>query len=114
MKVLREPFTLRPWKEFLYALISLPVGALGFMFSVGSLVSSALLLITFLGLPMMALAMACGRAIGGAHRRLAASLLGLQIKAPDRLVWRDLNVIGRVNMALRDTAGWRAHGYLLL
>jgi signal transduction histidine kinase len=114
MRVLREPFTLRSWKEFLYALISLPVGALGFVFSVGSLVSSALLLITFLGLPMMALAMACGRAIGAAQRRLAASLLGLQIKAPDKLAWRDLNVIGRVNMALRDTAGWRAHGYLLL
>ena len=113
-RLLREPFTLRSWKEFAYALIGLPVGVLGFVFSVGSLVSSALLLITFLGLPMMALALVCGRVIGSAQRSVAASLLGLHVQVPERLAWRDKDFFGWLNTTLHDPAGWRAHGYLLL
>ena len=47
-------FTRRTWSELLYALLGLPLGIAGFTFTVTTLSVSAGLLITFVGLPLVA------------------------------------------------------------
>lgn len=114
MSVLREPFRARSWAEFCYALIGLPLGIVGFLGSASSLLLSGLLVVTFLGLPVMALALRVARAFGALHRMLARRLLGLAVESPLASVPHGPGVVARLGAALRDPAGWRAQAYLLL
>lgn len=55
---LRAPIEARTWREFLYLLLNLPMGIIGFVFTVTMLSLGAGLLVTFLGLPVLAVMLA--------------------------------------------------------
>lgn len=112
----RAPFTRRAWTEAAYCLIGFPLGLVGgvllavalalgagFTVSVVLAVLGALLFITGLQL---------ARALGAAHRRLAALLLGDQTPAPPPLRPGG-RLVSRLDARLWDGAGWRAAAYVL-
>jgi signal transduction histidine kinase len=115
--VLRAPFTRRAWAEFGYALAGLPLGVVGFAFTVATLAVGAALTLTVLGIlvgpPLVAASSLGARGLGGVNRDLARRLLGVRVAAPPPfrpqpglIVW--------IRSALTDAAGWRARAYLVL
>jgi signal transduction histidine kinase len=114
-RLLRAPFTRRTWAECLYVLVSVVLGAAGFVGVVAALYAGALLAITFLGLPLLAAALRGARRLGGLHRDLARRLLGVEVGAPVPLRPKPgSGLLGWVWSGLRDAAGWRAVLYLLV
>lgn len=61
---LRAPFEARSWREFGYVLVGLPVGILLFTYAVTMVSLGAGLLVTFLGVPVLAAALAGCRGFG--------------------------------------------------
>jgi len=112
-RLLRAPFTRRAWAELVYALICLPVALAGFVYLSSSIYVSGLLLITLIGLPLLAGAVLGARGFGALHRTVARHLLGMRAEAPPPFRPRP-GLIGWIRPALSDGPGWRAMGYLLL
>ncbi|MTE20490.1 sensor histidine kinase [Streptomyces sp. TRM43335] len=81
--VLRVPFEGRAWREFLYVLFGLPVAVAGFVLAVTLTTTGLGLLITFLGVPLLALALAVFRSLGALERARARALLGLRVPEPE-------------------------------
>ncbi|MBA2948069.1 sensor histidine kinase [Streptomyces himalayensis] len=80
---LRAPFEGRTWREFGYLMLSLPVSILMFTFAVTMLSLGAGLLITFLGIPVLAAALAGCRGLGALERTRARALLRLDVADPE-------------------------------
>ncbi|MGW7066275.1 sensor histidine kinase [Streptomyces sp. NPDC054855] len=112
----RAPLTRRAWAEAAYCAIGFPLAlaggvllavalALGAGFTVSVLfaVLGALLFITGLRL---------ARALGGAHRRLAALFLGDRTPAPPPLRPQG-RLVNRLDARLSDGVGWRSAAYVL-
>jgi signal transduction histidine kinase len=110
---LLTPFTRQAWAELLYALISLPLALAGFVYLLATLYVSGLLLITLIGLPLLAAALLGARGLGALTRRAAAALLGLPVDAPPPFRPR-AGLLGWIRSGLGDATGWRAMAYLLL
>jgi signal transduction histidine kinase len=110
---LREPVTRRSWAEFRYAIIALPLGLVGFVFTVASLCAGALLAITFFGLPLIAASSRGARRLGAVNRNAAGRLLGLRVPAPAEFSPRP-GFFGWLQSGLTDRVAWRARAYLLL
>lgn len=79
---LRAPFAGRMWKEFVYLLLSLPMGILFFTYVVTTVSLSAGLLVTFLGIPLLAGALLGCRGLGSVERARARALLDLDVASP--------------------------------
>jgi signal transduction histidine kinase len=111
--VIRQPFAplvdRRTWREFLYALIGLPLGIAGFVFVVVSLSLSAGLAITVVGILILAVAVSAARTFTSVYRDLGRGLLGIDVEKPlvDR---RRSGIFGYVT----ERTGWRALLFLLL
>ncbi|WP_232662626.1 sensor histidine kinase [Pseudonocardia sp. TRM90224] len=114
MTLLREPFTARSWAEFGYALVGLPLGLAGFLFSVLSVTAAGVLVATLVGLPLLALAVRGARQLGAIHRALSRALLGVAVDGPAPPVPAGRGFLLWIGAGLRDTGGWRAHAYFLL
>ncbi len=112
-RFLRAPFTRRARAEFAYAMVSLPLGVVGFTFTVGSLGAGCYLAITFLGLPMISASTLGVRRLGAANRGLVRRLLSVQIADPPPFHPRP-GLIGWIRSGLTDAVGWRARAYLVL
>jgi signal transduction histidine kinase len=110
---LREPFARRTLAETLYVVATLPLAAAGFAYLLVSFYLSVLLLITFIGLPLLAAAGLGARQLGSVQRGLAAGMLGERVPAPRPFVPQP-GLFGWLRSALRDTASWRAWAYLLV
>src|SRR5206468_149105 len=82
MRLLRELVSRRTWAESLYALLGLPIGVAGFVFTTVTLAGSAFLLITFVGLPLLAITGLASRWIGSHLRVFANRLVDAQIQSP--------------------------------
>jgi signal transduction histidine kinase len=80
---LRAPLEGRTWREFLYLLLSLPMAVLTFTYAVTMTSLGAGLLITFLGVPVLAAALLGARALGVVERARARGLLRLEIAEPE-------------------------------
>ncbi|TAM85447.1 MAG: sensor histidine kinase [Jatrophihabitans sp.] len=106
-------FTRRAWAELLYALVSLPVGIAGFTFTVVTLSVSGGLLVTFVGLPLIASSGFVSRWVGGQWRATANALLGWGVPAPAPFRARP-GFLGWLGSCLKDGTAWRARAYLLL
>ncbi|MER6984626.1 sensor domain-containing protein, partial [Streptomyces carpinensis] len=65
---LRAPFEARSWREFGYVLLGLPIGILLFTYAVTMGVAGAGLLVTFLGIPVLAAGLAGCRGFGVLER----------------------------------------------
>ncbi len=110
---LAQPFRRRTWAEFLYAVVALPIGIAGFVFTVVALSVSAGLLVTFVGLPLLAVTGLASRYTGSGLRRLANRLVRAGI-APPQPFRANPGVLGWIGSCLGDGTAWRARLYLLL
>ncbi|MBT2492427.1 sensor domain-containing protein [Streptomyces sp. ISL-96] len=79
---LRAPFEARTWRELGYLMLSLPVSVLLFTFAVGMTSLGMGLLITFLGVPVLAACLAGCRGFGALERSRARALLKLDVADP--------------------------------
>jgi hypothetical protein len=112
-RLLTELVRRRTWAEGLYALLGLPIGIAGFVFTVVTLAVSGGLLVTFIGLPLMAASGLASRQIGLGLRRLANRLIGANI-APPQPFRAERGLLGWIGSCLKDGTAWRSRVYLVL
>ena len=111
---LAAPFSGRTWRETLQGLLNLPVGVFTFSYVTIMISFGAATALTFLGLPVLAVAMVSCRGFAAMERARAAALLGVRVPAPERLRPRRPGVSAWIRAALADKAGWRGALYSLL
>ncbi|MBM7169462.1 sensor domain-containing protein [Streptomyces sp. G44] len=111
---LRAPIEARTWKELGYALLSLPIGIVSFVLAVTMLSLGAGLLITFIGVPILAGALACCRGVGALERTRARSLLGLDVAPPEPLRPKGGGAMALIGSVLKSGASWRHLLYCVL
>ncbi len=111
---LRAPFEGRSWREFGYVLLGLPVSVLLFTYAVTMVSLGAGLLVTFLGVPVLAAALAGCRGFGAMERARARALLGLRVSDPEPLRVRGRGAMGWVGAVLKSGVSWRSLLYALV
>ncbi|MCH0563225.1 sensor histidine kinase [Streptomyces sp. MUM 2J] len=111
---LRAPFEARSWREFAYVLLNLPMGILMFTYAVTMVALGTGLLVTFLGIPVLAAALAGCRALGMLERARARGLLGLEVDEPEPLRVRGTGPMGWTVAVLKSGASWRHLLYAVL
>ncbi|WP_416977579.1 sensor histidine kinase [Streptomyces sp. T028] len=106
-----EPVSGRHWRELAYVLTGFPVSVAFFVFTVTMLSVGAGLLVTFLGIPVLAAGLAACRGFGALERARARGLLGLQVRDPEplRVRGRDgrAGVMAWMGAVLRSGSSWR-------
>jgi signal transduction histidine kinase len=112
--VLRAPFEARTWREFGYLLLSLPISVVLFSLAVALTSASAGLLITFLGIPLLAGTLAMCRGFGALERVRARGLLRLRVADPAPVRGRTGGLMSWVGAVLKSGASWRHLLYSLL
>jgi signal transduction histidine kinase len=113
LEFLTEPFRARTWAETLHLLLDFPIGVAGFVYVVTMLSLSGGLLITFVGVPLLAASVFAARWIAAAERGRAQLLLGERVPPPAPLR-RPEGFLDVLKVALADSAGWRALLYLFV
>ncbi|MFI6662374.1 sensor histidine kinase [Streptomyces sp. NPDC050523] len=111
---LRAPFEARSWREFAYVLLSLPIGIALFVYAVTMVSLGAGLLVTFLGVPVLAAGLAGCRGIAALERTRARALLGLEVADPDPLRMKKSGVMAWMGAVLKSGTSWRTLLYALL
>ncbi|ARQ69239.1 sensor histidine kinase [Streptomyces marincola] len=116
MNTLRMPFQLRTLREGGHALLNLPMAICGFVLAVSGITVSAGLLITFVGLPLMALTLLTLRAFGDVERARARLFLGTNVPRPESPRPRNGRggPLAWTLAVLRGNASWRAAAYALV
>ena len=114
--VLLSPFRLRSLREGLYGLLNFPVALTAFVFAVTGLSVSGALLITFVGLPLLALVLWALRALGYLERARARALLDHEVAPPEPLRLRpgSRGPMAWMGAVLRSNVSWRTAAYALL
>jgi signal transduction histidine kinase len=112
-KILREPFTPRPWRELAFFFVGGVVGVATLAFVAATMIAGIWLLITFIGVILIAASVRGARGIGGWHRNLARSFLHEEIDDPVPFVAK-AGFFGWLQSALRDSTGWRSVAYVLI
>lgn len=110
---LKAPFTRRTWAEAGYTLAALPLAAVGFALTFAFTLMGAVLTVTLIGLPVIALLVMGSRAWGGLHKGLARHMLGVRVP-PLREFRPRPGLLGRLGSALGNAEGWRAILYTFL
>ncbi|MFJ4514217.1 sensor histidine kinase [Streptomyces sp. NPDC088816] len=111
---LRAPFEGRSRREFGYVLLNLPIGIMLFTYAVTMVSLGAGLLVTFLGVPVLAAALAGCRLFGVLERARARRLLGLEVAEPQPLRAAKPGVLAWTGALLKSGASWRALLYAIL
>ncbi|MEV7997131.1 sensor domain-containing protein [Streptomyces sp. NPDC086077] len=111
---LRAPFEGRTWREFAYVLLSLPISVLMFTYAVTMISLGAGLLVTFLGIPVLAAGLAGCRGLGALERARARGLLGLDVAAPEPLRMHRNGLMGWMGAVLKSGTSWRHLLYSVL
>ncbi|MFB6839350.1 sensor histidine kinase [Streptomyces sp. NPDC056361] len=104
---IRAPFEARTWRAFGYVLIGLPLSVFWFSLSVAFVSAGAGLLITFLGVPILAGALAMCRGFGAVERARARGLLGHDVGAPEPVRGRTGGAFSWMGAMLKSGASWR-------
>jgi signal transduction histidine kinase len=114
--VLREPVSGRHWREVAYVLLGLPVGVALFTFTVTMLSVGAGLLVTFLGVPVLAAGLAACRGFGVLERARARGLLGLEVADPEplRAPRGKGGLLGWMGAVLKSGTSWRHALFVLV
>ena len=112
-RVVREPFTKRPWSELAFWIVSGALAAVSFGVVAATMIAGVWLIITFVGLIIIALSLRIARGVGRWQRGLALNFLGEAIEAPNPFVRRP-GFFGWLQSALRDRVAWRSVAYLAL
>ncbi|MCW7990227.1 sensor histidine kinase [Streptomyces sp. SID8375] len=111
---LSAPFSGRTWREFLYLFLSLPMSVLMFVYAITVISLGAGLLVTFLGIPVLAGGLAGSRALGGLERARARALLGLDVADPEPARAPKPGLMGWVGAVLKSGVSWRHLVYSVL
>ncbi|MBG0853266.1 sensor domain-containing protein [Streptomyces spinoverrucosus] len=111
---LRAPFEGRTWRELAYVLLSLPISVLMFTYAVTMLALGAGLLVTFLGIPVLAAGLAGCRGLGTLERARARGLLGLDVADPEPLRVRKSGLMAWMGAVLKSGTSWRHLLYAVL
>ncbi|MDX3576731.1 MULTISPECIES: sensor histidine kinase [unclassified Streptomyces] len=111
---LREPLTARHWRELLYVLLSLPISIVLFTFAVTMLSVGAGLLVTFLGIPVLAAGLAACRGFAAVERARARGLLALDVAEPEPLRPRGSGAMAWTAAVLKSGTSWRNVLYAVL
>jgi signal transduction histidine kinase len=104
---LRAPIEARAWREFGYVMLSLPLGIIMFVFAVTMISLGAGLLITFLGIPVLAAALAGCRGFGSLERARARGMLGVEVAEPEPLRMRKHGAMAWMGAVLKSGTSWR-------
>ncbi|AEW95867.1 MULTISPECIES: sensor histidine kinase [Streptomycetaceae] len=111
---LRAPVEARTWRELLHLLLNLPMGIVGFCYMVTMTTLGAGLLVTFLGVPVLAAMLAGCRGIGVLERLRARTLLRAEVAEPEPVRRRPGGLMAWVGGLFRSGASWRHALYCLL
>ncbi|MCX4576801.1 sensor domain-containing protein [Streptomyces sp. NBC_01571] len=104
---LRAPIEARSWREFGYVMLGLPLGIAMFTFAVTMFSLGAGLLITFLGVPVLAGGLAGCRGFGALERARARGLLGVEVASPEPVLVRGQGAMAWMGAILKNGASWR-------
>jgi signal transduction histidine kinase len=110
--VLRAPLTFRTWRELAYLLICPVVSTIAFTLTIAFTGIGLGLVITFIGLPLLAAVIYSGRIWGVVFRWLSKIFLRSPVAAPPPLARRP-GVLGWLVSCFRDRAGWRGLAYVV-
>ncbi|MGW6463917.1 sensor histidine kinase [Streptomyces rubiginosohelvolus] len=111
---LRAPLEARAWRELLYALLSFPLSTAMFVFAVTMTSLSAGLMVTFIGIPVLAVGLAVCRGFGTLERHRARALLGVEVADPERVRGKTGGPMSWMGAVLKSGASWRHLLYTLL
>ncbi|MFD9208484.1 sensor histidine kinase [Streptomyces sioyaensis] len=111
---LRAPFSGRTWRETLYLLLNLPMSLVMFTYTVVVVSLGAGLLVTFLGIPVLAVGLAGARGLGFVERARARALLGLDVADPRPVRAAKPGLMGWVGAVLKSGESWRHLVYSLV
>ncbi|MER5556980.1 sensor domain-containing protein, partial [Streptomyces sp. NPDC002793] len=110
---LRAPFEGRTWRELGYVLLSLPISVVLFSFAI-TMVSLGLgMLITFLGIPILAAGLVMCRGFGVMERGRARGLLRLDVADPAPVRGKG-GLMSWVGAVLKSGVSWRHLLYAVL
>ncbi|MFE5024776.1 sensor histidine kinase [Streptomyces sp. NPDC056656] len=104
---LRAPLEGRTFREFGYLLLSLPLSIITFVYAVTMVSLGAGLLITFLGIPVLAGALAGARGFAAMERARARALLGVDVGTPTPLRPRAHGPMAWTGALLKSGESWR-------
>ncbi|MGW5846987.1 sensor histidine kinase [Streptomyces sp. NPDC055254] len=105
--VLRAPVEGRTWREFGYVLVGLPLSTLYFSLAVTGVSLGAGLLVTFLGIPVLAGVLAMCRGFGHLERARVRTLLGARVGDPAPVRARKGGAIAAMGAVLKSGSAWR-------
>ncbi|EFE67743.1 two-component system sensor kinase [Streptomyces viridosporus ATCC 14672] len=111
---LRAPVEGRTWRELGHVLLSLPISVLLFTYAVTMVSLGAGLLVTFLGVPVLAAALAGCRGFGAVERARARGLLGLEVDEPEPLRMKQQGFMAWIGAVLKSGSSWRSLLYAVL
>ncbi|MEV7446013.1 sensor domain-containing protein [Streptomyces sp. NPDC091204] len=105
--VLRAPVEGRTWREFGYLLIGLPLSTLYFSLAITGVSLGAGLLVTFLGVPVLAGVLAMCRGFGAVERARVRVLLGADIADPAPIRAKKAGPLAAMGALLKSGSAWR-------
>ncbi|MCM2393046.1 sensor histidine kinase [Streptomyces albipurpureus] len=111
---LRTPFERRTWREFGYHMLSLPISTILFVFAITTVSLGAGLLVTFVGIPVLAAALAGCRSFGALERARARVLLRHDVERPEPVRPRTNGVMSWIGAILKSGTSWRSLLYAVL
>ncbi|MFD9503307.1 sensor histidine kinase [Streptomyces sp. NPDC060035] len=111
---LRAPFEARTWRELAYLVLSLPISVVLFSFAITMMSLGLGMLITFLGIPILAAGLVMCRGFGAVERVRARGLLKLEVADPAPVRGRTGGLMSWVGAVLKSGVSWRHLLYALL
>lgn len=111
---LSAPFSARTWRESLHLVVNLPVAVLTFSYAVTMFAAGVSLVVTFLGMPILAALITGCRAFAAMERARTRGLLKVDVPAPAPLRPVRPGLMAWIGAALKSGAGWRAVLYSVL
>ncbi|MFE9820925.1 sensor histidine kinase [Streptomyces sp. NPDC005791] len=110
---LRAPLDARTWRELGYLVLSLPISVVLFSFAVTMVSLGMGMLITFLGIPILAAGLAMCRGFGVMERGRARGLLRLEVADPAPVRGKG-GLMSWVGAVLKSGVSWRHLLYAVL
>ncbi|MFD9359102.1 sensor histidine kinase [Streptomyces sp. NPDC060031] len=106
-RVLRAPVEGRAWREFGYLMLGLPLSTLYFSLAITGISLGAGLLVTFLGVPVLAGVLAMCRGFGRLERARARGLLRIDIAEPEPIRAKKGGALAAMGALLKSGSAWR-------
>ncbi|MFJ3880057.1 sensor histidine kinase [Streptomyces sp. NPDC090077] len=105
--VLRAPVAAQTWREFAYVLVGLPLSTLYFSLTVTGVAVGAGLLVTFVGVPVLAGVLAMCRGFGQVERARVRGMLRVPLADPAPVRAAGSGAVARVGALLKSGSAWR-------